>query len=493
MSGKICSRTGIDHMDSLSAFSSASLGAGLQESWFKTKSYNLPNRSSQTMISWPPSMCFPASCTEAGGTRTKARKIRLKPQQEQEKVLRKWMNSARQTYNEALRLVKAKKAKPNLLLNKLVVTSRETDKNSRLARMKVTPSDVRKSGTRDLVKNFKSARAAYKARLKKNKTGKARTKKMRQAGKFKGRRRYKKRKPFEVKFKSRRLTSDSIELQKRSIVFEDDTVCFFGTDASYALRVRMSEHFTEASGRHKPLQDCKIAYCFGRWYIIIPEQVPVDKANTDTSTEPRVIGIDPGLRTAFTCSSSSGEVLEVGIDTRNRFQREQSKKNSIAKKMKDTPCSKRKTKLRKAWYRCQARAKHLTADLHWKTIKYLLDRYDVIVVGKIGVQSLVSKTGQSASNKRMFSYLSHYSFRQRLKYKAGLFNKVVVEQNESYTSQACFRCGHLKKDLGAAKSYHCRECGLVIDRDVNSGYNIMVRCASEYHVLETTLLGKRKS
>ena len=161
--------------------------------------------------------------------------------------------------------------------------------------------------------------------------------------------------------------------------------------------------------------------------------------------------------------------------------------------MKDAACSKRKRKLRKAWYRCQARAKHLVADLHWKTIKHLLDRYDVIVVRKIGTQSLVSKTGQSASNKRMFSYLSHFTFRQRLKYKAGLVSKVVVEQDESYTSQACFRCGHLKKNLGPAKTYCCRECGHVIDRDVNAGYNIMVRCASEHHATESIVLGKRKS
>lgn len=209
--------------------------------------------------------------------------------------------------------------------------------------------------------------------------------------------------------------------------------------------------------------------------------------------KPRIVGIDPGLRTAFTCASNSGDVLELGIDTRYRFQKEDFKKNSIAEKMRKTTCLRRKTKLRKAWYRCQARAKNLTADLHWKTIKHLLDRYDVVVIGKIGVQSLVSKAGQSASNKRMFSHLSHYSFRQRLKYKASLENKVVVEQDESYTSQACFRCGHLKKDLGAAKTYCCDECGLVIDRDVNSGYNIMVRCASEHNTLGTSVLGKRKS
>ena len=491
-SKKLLSRTGIDRVDSLSTFSNGYAGGGIHESWFKTKSYALPNKSSQK-ISWPSSMCFHASFTEAGDTATKARKIRLKPVNGQEKVLRKWMESARQTYNEALRLVKAKKAKANLLLSKLVVTARDTDKNSRLESMKFAPADVRKSATRDLVKNFASARAVYTARLRKVKFGKARIKKRRKSGQFKGRRRYKKRKPFELKFKSRRLTSDSIELEKKSISFEDNTVCFFGSTKKHKLRVDMSEAFSDEPGAHKPSQSCRLAYCFGRWYIIVPEKVQIKKERADASVEPRIIGIDPGLRTAFTCSSNFGDVLEVGIDTRYRFQREHGKKTSIAKKMRDATCVKKKTKLRKAWYRCQARAKHLAADLHWKTIKHLLDRYDVIVVGKIGVQSLMSKTGQSTSNKRMFSYLSHYSFRQRLKYKAGLLNKVVVEQDESYTSQACFRCGHLKKDLGPAKTYLCRECGLVIDRDVNSGYNIMVRCASEHHSAETSVLGKRKS
>lgn len=211
LSKKILARTGIDRMSTLSSFSSLCTGGGLQNSWFKARSYVLPNKTS-VAITWPSSMCFPETGEEAGASGVKARKIRLKPEKGEEKVLRKWMESARQTYNEALRLVKAKKAKPTLLLNKQVVTSRETDKNSRLEYMKSTPSDVRKSGTRDLVKSFKSARAAFKARLQKDKSGKARTEKRRKSGKFKGRRRYKRRKPFEVKFKSRRLTSDSIEL-----------------------------------------------------------------------------------------------------------------------------------------------------------------------------------------------------------------------------------------------------------------------------------------
>lgn len=44
---------------------------------------------------------------------------------------RKWINSAKQTRNNALRLVKANNVKPNLLVRKLIVTSLKTGKNSK--------------------------------------------------------------------------------------------------------------------------------------------------------------------------------------------------------------------------------------------------------------------------------------------------------------------------------------------------------------------------
>ena len=138
----------------------------------------------------------------------------------------------------------------------------------------------------------------------------------------------------------------------------------------------------------------------------------------------------------------------------------------------------KKEKLRRALYRVYARAKNLVSDLHWKTISELLN-YDVIIVGKIGVQSLVSMESQSKENKEIFSFLSHYKFRERLKYKAGLLNKVVIEQDESYTSQNCMRCDILKKDLGKNKTFKCSHCGFKCDRDMNSCFNIMIRCASE--------------
>ena len=38
----------------------------------------------------------------------------------------------------------------------------------------------------------------------------------------------------------------------------------------------------------------------------------------------------------------------------------------------------------------------------------------------------------------------------------------------------CSRCGHRKKELSLSeRKYHCEECGLVIDRDLNAALNLV--------------------
>ena len=145
----------------------------------------------------------------------RSRKVRIKPTSEQAQILRFWMSAHRKTYNEALRLVKDKKAKVNRLLGKIVVTRRETDKGSKFENIKKSPADVRVSAVRALCKNFNSAKCAYDERIKRIKTKNIQNKRKRKNNTCCNRNRFKNNKPFEVKYKSRRLTSDSFELEKK--------------------------------------------------------------------------------------------------------------------------------------------------------------------------------------------------------------------------------------------------------------------------------------
>ncbi len=58
-------------------------------------------------------------------------------------------------------------------------------------------------------------------------------------------------------------------------------------------------------------------------------------------------------------------------------------------------------------------------------------------------------------------------------YKAESAGTFVVMVDPRHTSQTCSLCGNIKNDLKLSdRTYHCNECGLSIDRDVNAAINI---------------------
>eukprot|EP00835_Amoeboradix_gromovi_P001492 NODE_68_length_23780_cov_0.251003.p11 type:complete len:125 gc:universal NODE_68_length_23780_cov_0.251003:18495-18121(-) len=68
--------------------------------------------------------------------------------------------------------------------------------------------------------------------------------------------------------------------------------------------------------------------------------------------------------------------------------------------------------------------------------------------------------------------MSHYTFKERLKFKCKQRGKTMVECNESFTSQTCARCGTLKKNN--LETYTCTNCHLEIDRDHMAAKNIYI-------------------
>lgn len=71
-------------------------------------------------------------------------------------------------------------------------------------------------------------------------------------------------------------------------------------------------------------------------------------------------------------------------------------------------------------------------------------------------------------------------------------SKTVVIQDESYTTQACVRCGVLKKDVGDSSVYECSRCDLKIGRDISGASNILLRCASEVHQKTMDVSGNKR-
>jgi putative transposase len=399
----------------------------------------------------------------------RCQKIRLHPTAPQARTLRKWMAAARKTYNLALRLVKDKKAKPDLGLKKLVVTARKED-NQSTKEMKQTPADIRVRAVLDLIHAFKSASAGFKPKRKRKRKSKNKKK-----------RRRRNKRTFNISYKSRRLTSDSFGFETKSIKVSESGLSLFSKKAKHGMRepIRMSELVAH------PIESCcRVQYDYGRWYLLVPFTALVE----EKADIPKPVALDPGGRTFVTYYSET-TAGEIGVQHKlDPLATSRTKTNSIEstlaflRKIRQEPgvdsrwVKHKINRLRRAWYRSHARTSNLVDDLHGRTIKFLLDEYNVVIAPRLNVQWMTSsKSNLHPSAKDRLKFLKHGQFRRRLVHKAEQRGKMVHDLHEYGTSKTCSLCGNTRDDLGSSKVYECLFCGSRMDRDVNAAKNHLLK------------------
>jgi IS605 OrfB family transposase len=170
-------------------------------------------------------------------------------------------------------------------------------------------------------------------------------------------------------------------------------------------------------------------------------------------------------------------VKEYGKRVSDRLAKVHKKLKTLDSR-KGTPNRKGKV----GWYerarnKVYATLKSSIKQLHWSTALHLVKQFDTIYIGSFctNSKSCVSRKGKLAKVTRFATNaLSHFTFLQRLRYKAEQYGKKVVVVDESYTSKTCGNCFKLN-DVGSSKSYNCTNCKLTIDRDVNGARNIMLK------------------
>lgn len=111
----------------------------------------------------------------------------------------------------------------------------------------------------------------------------------------------------------------------------------------------------------------------------------------------------------------------------------------------------------------------------WETNIANRDGYDFCSEGCL--QAYMIRSNKIGPNtKRETLGLAHGEFRRRLISKAELRGcKVLVPQNEFKTTMVCGICFEENLNVGASEVFHCKECGLIAGRDVNSPRDIFIR------------------
>jgi len=116
----------------------------------------------------------------------------------------------------------------------------------------------------------------------------------------------------------------------------------------------------------------------------------------------------------------------------------------------------------------------MVSELHWKTISFLMENYDTIILPDFRVSQMVRKKKLNRLTKRLMCMFSFHSFKQKLQFKCEQYGKKLIIVDESFTSCTCGRCGTIN-DTKGKELFECSACGLRIDRDVTGSRNIFIK------------------
>lgn len=216
----------------------------------------------------------------------------------------------------------------------------------------------------------------------------------------------------------------------------------------------------------------------GCWYLCCYDKVVIPA----TKELIEVCALDCGVRT-FQTVYSPKEVSELGKDYfKDKLLPLYLKLDSLISKRKLQVNLKldnqRNSDLMRFYEKkinkLRLRIKNLVEDLHKKCANYLTNEFDVILLPTFETKQMSRVGNRKINNKsvRAMIGLSHFKFKQVLKWTALKKGKIVLDVNESFTSKTNPFNGELMS-IGSAKTFMHE--GVVYDRDVNGARNIFIK------------------
>jgi IS605 OrfB family transposase len=215
--------------------------------------------------------------------------------------------------------------------------------------------------------------------------------------------------------------------------------------------------------------DVKINYnkITNQFTLLIPKDVKINNVKNENN----VISLDPGLRTIMT-GVCENYAVKIGVGINKKIKKIVNK----IKNIKNNNNIQLKNK-KKGEQKYENKIYNLVDDLHWKSIKYLTNNYNNILLGDMSAKSIISKNNLQMRKdmKDACERTRYYQFRQRLIYKCNVNNIQFRLVDEKYTSKTCSICGNVNEKLKGEEIYDCKNCGIKIDRDINACRNIYIK------------------
>ena len=420
-------------------------------SWFSISETSAPKRSSRLTFS-PSSLSSALASTDCGATTRKSRKIRLYPDAGQRAELRRWFGAARYAYNQAVELLTSEDAPPavktkirDLILPTLPAWHRSA------------PCEVLVGAVFDACRAVSAAKK-FNAQLARDKS-----KGRRQDDDF-----------ARVHFRSRKNPRQTFTVQA-------GCVTDLGIYRSKLGDMQMAEKLPVPENRNI----CRLSLRYGQYHMSVPydEKLPPEREN-----QARVVALDPGVRSFLTwyCADSVGKIAEGAFF---RIQRLCERLDDLLSRAAKSS-SRRRRNMRRAANRMRLKIENLVQGLHRQTARFLVDKFDVILLPGFETSEMVERGRRRIGSKtvRNLLTLAHYRFGMFLRHKAREIGAIVLSVNEAYTSKTVSWTGEMLEGLGGASVVVAQD-GERMDRDYNGARGIYLRALGDIPALRALLSG----
>ena len=122
--------------------------------------------------------------------------------------------------------------------------------------------------------------------------------------------------------------------------------------------------------------------------------------------------------------------------------------------------------------RINEKLRNMINDMHEKAITKLLQS-DIIYIPRLNTKRIVEQKDYNKKSKRVMNTLRHGAFIRKLKERAEVAGKIVIECSERLTTQICDVC--FTKNKCESRTYKCESCKNVVDRDQHSSKLIFIK------------------
>jgi putative transposase len=223
--------------------------------------------------------------------------------------------------------------------------------------------------------------------------------------------------------------------------------------------------------QHRPIPDgftiqtCTVVHKADGWYVTLSLQDDTVPTISPDVNQENAVGIDVGLKDFLV--TSNNETVPIPQFARSSEKRKKLLNKALSRKPKKG--TKRRQKAGKRLSKHYQKVARQRRDFHFKTAKWLLDKYDIIAHEDLNIKGL-AKTRLSKS----ILDAGWGEFIDIVRVKAESAGRLTVAVNPSGTTQNCSGCG-VKVPKTLAMRVHKCACGLEICRDWNAAINILNR------------------